>query len=143
MTWTSVDDVEARWAGSNMPTDVVLVSTVIDDVELVVLTEFPDIETRLEDEDGLLAKLQFVVSRVTIRVLRNPDGIRQEALDGASIAYTVNPDSIWLTPRERAFLGDDGRATQKAFTINPTPIVDEVTDLVGAWVNGPLGTEPW
>jgi hypothetical protein len=141
--WTSVEDVEVRWAGSDAPTNAVLVQAVIDDIELVIASDFPDIEDRLEDEDDLLARIRFVVARVALRVLRNPDGVREEAVGDARVAYVVNPDSIWLSSRERSFLATDSRGTQKAFTINPTPIVDEASDLVGAWVNGPLGSEPF
>lgn len=143
MAWTSVDDVLNRWAGEAPPTNAVLVAYVIDDVELVVGSEFPDLADRFEDEDNLLDLVKLVVARVAMRVLNNPDAVQQESLDGATIAYKVNADSIWLTPRERGLLSSDGRVAQNAFTINPTPIVESVSDLTGAWVNGPLGSEPW
>lgn len=140
--WASSDDVFDRWPGSNPPTDDILVEQLVQDVEVLIQAEFPDIETRMEDEDQLLRRIRIVVAQVVIRLLRNPDGVREMHVGDAGTSYEANPAYLTLTSSELALLSVDGRALQRAFTIDPTPIVDEVTDLAGAWVNGPLGMEP-
>lgn len=140
--WAFADDVLERWPGSNPPTNDLLVEVLVGDVEVLIQAKFPDIVERLEEEPELRRRLVTVISQVVIRLLRNPDGVRSESADDVSFTYSANPEYLTLTSSELALLSVDGRGLQKAFTINPTPIVDEVTPLAGAWVNGPLGMEP-
>lgn len=142
MPWTSVDDVLLRWTGADVPTNEILVAVLIDDAELLIDTQYPGIDDRSGDDDKLLNRVRYVVSQMVMRCLRNPDGVRSMTLGDGSITYSSNHDVLKIDPAEHAMLGPAGTSTQRAFTINPTPIVDEVPTLNGAWVNGPLGTEP-
>jgi hypothetical protein len=90
----------------------------LDRVESRIYARISDLDTRLADEDNLVALLVEVESDAVARVLRNPSGLLQEQ-DG-DYAYTrdrrVSSGSLSLTEDEWARLGVGGGA----FTIDPT-----------------------
>lgn len=122
MSWTTPEDVIDRWVGPGAPTDDELIQRWIDDAEVVLRYEIPDIDARLAD--GLLteATIVFVVARMVTRALRNPRGVRQEGVGPYNVTYSGDrPGDLWLTDDERAMLEGLPRRQQRAFTVDPTP----------------------
>lgn len=121
MSWTSLQDITDRWVGSGAPTDDVLVEALIADAEAVVLSEYPRIQERVDDETLPLGTLVMVISRMVTRVLRNPENLTYWQMNtgpfgqGKNYGADGNTD-IWLTDRERDLLAPKRRG--KAFEIN-------------------------
>lgn len=75
MTWATFEDVTNRWVGSNVPTDEDLVEALIGDAEQVILSHYPGIQTRIDDDELPVARVTMVVAQMVTRVLRNPEGL--------------------------------------------------------------------
>jgi hypothetical protein len=131
LTWTTPADVTDRWLGSELDVTNDQIERLLEDAEDTVLREFPDLPERVDVIPGgvPLVRVQKVVSRMVIRLLRNPEGLRQ-VQEGAG-PYTENrtyggaqPGELFLTDEDRAELGNtrDGRA----FTIDQSAPDDEL-----------------
>ncbi|WP_433658043.1 Gp19/Gp15/Gp42 family protein [Nocardia sp. CA-128927] len=143
MAWATAHDVRDRWVGPDpFPAEVTdqQLGTLIGDVEDSVVSEFPDIQRRIDDYDtpptppNLRAipkkRVVKVVCRVVLRHLRNPEGTRSKTQGTGpfSMANTYGGEdlgALYLTDEDRdelAGLGPLGGG-QKAFTVDtiPTP----------------------
>lgn len=122
--WAIPDDVRARWLGPDpLTASDTQLQTLIDDAEDTIRSEFPNIQARIDDGDLPLARVVKVVCRVVLRVVRNPQGLRQ-VQDGAG-PYQVSrtyggdePGEIYLSDEDRAELAP---ARLRAFSIDTTP----------------------
>lgn len=132
MSWVSPQDVRARWPGA--PADDTLLQAWIDDAETILRAEYPWIEEWLTIDPDLEAVIRLVVTRMVIRALSTPFGVRQETVGDTSLAYT-DKETLYLTDADRALL--DGFGPQAAFTIDqmPNEALTSEPSLVGAWVN--------
>ena len=75
MTWATFTDITSRWVGSNAPTDEDLVDALIGDAEQIILSHYPGIQTRIDDDLLPLERVVMVVAQMVSRVLRNPEGL--------------------------------------------------------------------
>jgi len=75
MSWTTPQDVLDRWVGNDKPTDEDLVQALIDDAESVILSEYPKIQDRIDDEELSVNTVIMVTSRMVSRLLRNPENL--------------------------------------------------------------------
>lgn len=138
MAWVDPEDVLARWVGDSPPDADALVP-LIKDAEVIIRYNFPTIDARLdEDEPTLADRIAFVVSRMVIRAVRNPEGLRS-IQDGAGPFQTTRtfggdePGSLWLISEEfdllaaedarqvskrRAFAFDTGKAASGALHLD-------------------------
>lgn len=117
-----VSDLEARFRPL-LESERTVAQALLDDAWAVVLTRRPMLQQHLVDgnvSDGLA---RAVVSAMVLRVLRNPEGIRQWSIDDASFTRDNALSAGWL------FVSDDelalltpGGTGDGAFTIRP--IVD-------------------
>ncbi|MFC5789672.1 hypothetical protein ACFPPE_07365 [Agromyces tardus] len=142
MPWAEPNDVRDRWVGPDAfpvtATDPKLV-TLIGDVEDSILSEFPDIQQRIDDYETPpdpvnpraipKARVVKVVCRAVLRHLRNPEGMRSKTMGAGQ--YTVgntyggdDPGTLALTEEDRNELAGLGTLSggQKAFTINTIPV---------------------
>jgi hypothetical protein len=123
MTWTTYEDVASRWVGSGAPTDETLVDALISDAEAVILSEFPRIQERIDDETLALPTVVMVVSRMVTRVLRNPEGLTywQQTTGpfGQARNYGSTTQDIWLSSEEKELLSPKSKG--KAFEVNLAP----------------------
>lgn len=131
--WATANDVLERWIGDDKPTDHELVQRWVDDAETLILSEFPDIQDRIDAGDLPVERVRFVVARMVTRAFRNPNGLRQVneqagpfGLSGTFAGST--PGDVMLTPEERALLRAPTKARRpRAFTVDPTPPAVEST----------------
>ena len=120
MSWTTPQDILDRWVGSDAPTDEDLMQALIDDAEAVILSEFPKIQDRIDDEELSLNVIIMVVSRMVSRLLRNPENLTywQQTTGpfGQARNYGTGNGDIWLTENELSLLAPKSRG--KAFEVN-------------------------
>jgi len=104
MSWTTPQDIQDRWVGNDIPTDTDLVQALINDAEAVILSEFPKIQDRIDDNELSLNVVVMVVSRMVTRLLRNPENLtywqQQTGPFGQARNYGTGNGDIWLTENE-------------------------------------------
>lgn len=146
--FAEAEDVKDRWLGTTELPDDDVIEKWLEDAELLITAEYPDIPDRIaQDPTGSLeAKARFVAVQLTIQALRNPDGIRQRAQTAGSFTDSVTYGSetinaaMTLTPAHRALLAPGSES--RAFGIDMTEHKTTPHPLERAWVNGPAGFEP-
>lgn len=115
----TVADLEARFRPlSNVETGTA--QALLDDAWAILLTRRPGL-----DQDGTVSAglVVAVVSAMALRVLRNPNGVRQWAVDDYSETRdaSVSAGALYVSDDELALL--NGGATSGAFTIRPSGAV--------------------
>ena len=125
MSWATPEDVIDRWVGPGTPADEDLIQKWLDDASVIIRAEVPDIDERLDDPDTPpdMATVVFVQTRMVMRCLQNPRGVRQEGVGPYNTTYAGDrPGTPWLTTEELALLlGEPARGRQRAFTVDTTP----------------------
>jgi hypothetical protein len=120
MSWATPQDIIDRWVGNDVPTDTDLMEALIADAEAVILSEFPKIQERIDDEELPLSVVVLVVSRMVSRLLRNPENLtywqQQTGPFGQARNYGGNSSDIWLSEQELSLLSPKRRG--KAFEVN-------------------------
>ena len=107
-----IADIEARWRPLSAAEQDVAQSF-IDDAWAVVLSQVPGVETRMTAETLSVDLVVKVVSAMVLRILKNPDGLRQWSVDDASftrdqalsagLLYLADSERIELMPRATYF----------------------------------------
>lgn len=142
MAWTIAANIRGRWVGPgefpSAATDPVL-GTLIEDVEDSILSEFPDMQQRIDDHETPpdpanpaaipKARVVKVVCRIILRHLHNPEAMRSKT-QGAGPFSTANtyggnePGTLYLTDEDREELAGTGSAGggQKAYVVNTIPV---------------------
>lgn len=120
MAWTTYQNVLDRWVGSDAPTDIDLITTLIADAEAVITANYPGIQGRI-DADTLSEDLVIMVTvRMVTRVLRNPGGLsyhqQQTGPFGQARNFGEDVREVWLTDDEKTLLAPGKRG--KAFQVN-------------------------
>ena len=122
MSWTSPQDVLDRWVGGGAPTDTDLIQALINDAEAIVLSEYPRIQDRIDDNEISVAVIIMVVARMVTRILRNPEAVsywqQQTGPFGQARNFGDNAD-IWLSADEKSLLAPN--KTGKAYSVDSAP----------------------
>lgn len=128
MSWVSPQDILDRWVGGGAPTDEDLIQALINDAEAVVLAEYPKIQDRVTAGTLSITTIHMVVSRMVMRVLRNPEGLsywqQNTGPFGQGKSYgSGSATDIWLSPEEKAFLAPKkkGKAFEIDLGVNAVP----------------------
>jgi hypothetical protein len=120
MSWATPQDILDRWVGSDVPTDLDLVQALINDAEAVILSEYPKIQDRIDDDELAVATVVMVQSRMVMRILRNPEALTylQQTTGpfGQARNFGTGNSDIWLTENEISLLAPKSRG--KAFEVN-------------------------
>lgn len=137
MAWATYEDVVARWIGSEIPAqhDEATVETLITDAEAIILSEYPALQTRIDDEAIAIELVKFVVCQMVIRTLRNPENLtywqQQTGPFGQGKNFSSDSLGIFMTDKEVSLLAP--RRKGKAFEVDlgwntPAPqwAVDEI-----------------
>lgn len=133
--WTVPQDIRDRWVGSDAPTDDDLLTALILDAEAVILTNFPRIQERIDDDLLSESVITMVTSRMVSRLIRNPENLtywqQQTGPFGQGRTFGKDQD-IWLTQDERLMLAPQNSG--KAFSFNSAPdIASPVADVDDLW----------
>lgn len=121
--WATVEDVRDRWLDGELPYSDAQVQSLVDDAEDIILSEFPNLERSIAEGTVSAGRVIRVVSRMVVRVLKNPEGVRQRQETRGSFTGSVtyggdNPGELFLSDDDRRELG--GRAGRaRAFSFHP------------------------
>tara|TARA_R110000868_G_C10645376_1_gene744471 strand:+ start:212 stop:634 length:423 start_codon:yes stop_codon:yes gene_type:complete len=132
-TWATPTDVIDRWVGDNAPTDTDQIQLLIDDAEVIILGEYPSIQTRIDDGDLSALLVSLVVVRMVTRLMRNPENLTYWQMNagpfGQGRTFGDQRD-IWLTADEMNMLAPNRRG--KAFEIDlaPNAVAPVIEDTV-------------
>lgn len=121
-------DIAARWIASTLPPDTEVINGYLEDATILIDAEFPDLRQRIAtDPSGSIRnRARLVCCRMVLRVLTNPDQVRQvQDTTGpfsGSVTYAAETlAGLYLSDDDRALLSAGPARTQQAFTIDPTP----------------------
>lgn len=132
MAWATYADVTDRWVGPGEPNDEDLVNALIADAEAVILSEYPQIQDRIDAETLPIGVVTMVVVRMVSRVLRNPENLtywqQNTGPFGQGKNYGSDNADIWLSLDEKNMLAPKSRG--KAFSIDLAPTA-KVTPVIG------------
>jgi hypothetical protein len=123
--WATAQDVKDRWIGGEPPAEDQQIVTLIGDAEDIILGEFPTIGEQIDAGEVPGGRVQRVVARMVIRVLRNPEGLRQVQettgpFTGSQTYGGDHPGELYLTDDDRRDLAG-GKARGKAYTLSTVP----------------------
>jgi hypothetical protein len=116
MTLASVHDVESRWRTLSM-SEVALASTLIEDASALLRAKVPGLDDAIAAGDVSAELVRARVVAMVVRVLRNPDGIRQRTVGDVSV--TQDGDGM-LTLTDGDLDGLAPGLSSRAFTIRPS-----------------------
>jgi hypothetical protein len=123
MSWTTPQNVLDRWIGPGVPDDTELIAQLIADAEIVILSKYPLIQERIDDDRLSIDAVIFVVVRMVTRQLRNPEGLTywQQTTGpfGQARNYGNANLGIWLSEEEEEMLSPKVRG--KAFEVDLAP----------------------
>jgi Phage protein Gp19/Gp15/Gp42 len=128
-----VTDIENRWRALS-PDEANVAEALLTDAWAMALVRVPTLEARLADESLSTALVVAVICAMVLRVMRNPDGKVQEAIDD----YSYTRDSslaaglLYLGPDELALLSPGGDSSE-AFTITPVGSPGYATNVPLNW----------
>ena len=113
-------DVEGRWRPLS-DNERLIAATLLDDAFNLIVNEDPTIDTRLDAETLAVGLVRQVLAQMVMRVLKNPDGIRQESIQDYSQTRDDNTASglLMVTDAELDLLAADDTQQSDAFTIRP------------------------
>ncbi len=123
MPWTTRDDVIDRWIGDEVPATDGQLDVLIKDAEDMLTGEVPDLEAKVTTGAIPQARVVRVVVRMIQRVLRNPEGLRQQMHSSGPFTEQVmyagdSPGGLEVTATDLRELR--GRAgARRAFTVYP------------------------
>lgn len=124
--WANPDDVRKRWVVGELDATDVQVGTKIEDAEDLVLTEYPDVQSRIDSGTLRLETVIRVVSGMVVRFFRNPEGLRTTGSTTGPFSETntvtyggEEPGELYLTDADRGALGS--RRKGRAFTVSTIP----------------------
>ena len=121
--WVSPDDVRDRWVGGDLDFTDQTIATLIGDAEDAIRASVPDIDQMI-GASVPVERVARVISRMVIRVLRNPEGIRtlQETTGQFSGSTTYAGDvlgEIVFTDDDRRDLLGKGPTGRRAYSVMP------------------------
>lgn len=119
----TVADVVARWRPLSTQ-ETTNAQTFLDDAWVMLKRRVSDLEALMVDDADLTAEVVRVLATAVLRVLKNPDGKRQESIDDYSWTrdQAVSTGLLYFTDEELGDLTPDGNSG--AFT----------GDLLAGWV---------
>lgn len=117
MAYATVADVEARLGRSLDTSEQTIVSTRLNDVELLIRNKIPDLDAKISSGVIDVEVLIMVECESVLRLIKNPDGYTAETDGNYSyqISARVASGRLDILPEEWALLG----VRSGAFTIRP------------------------
>ena len=115
----TVADIEARWRPLT-PAETTVAESLLGDSWVILMTRLPSLLDRITAGTLDPALVVLVESSMVLRVLRNPDGKRQESIDDYSWTRdnAVAAGLLYLSDTEAELLSPSGGSGQ-AFSIRP------------------------
>lgn len=132
----TIEDVANRWRPLT-DLEQITAATLLDDAWLLIKVKNSTVETRLTGPSPTLdvGLVVLVQCAMVIRVLRNPDGKRQEQIEDYSYQRGADDTGgLFINDDELALL-DEVASTSTAFTIRPwhDPAITATDNPLDAW----------
>lgn len=114
----TIEDVQARLNRPLDATEVALAETLLDDAEAMIRRRIKDLDERVAADATYRALAVKIEANAVLRVIRNPEGYRQESNGTYSYALSaaVAAGHLFIMDSEWTELG----ASRAAFSIAPT-----------------------
>lgn len=129
-TWTTPQDVIDRWVGNDVPEDIDLLQALIDDAEVVILSDYPGIQARIDANTLPENRVTLVTVRMVTRLFKNPEGLSawQQVTGPFSQQRSFGDSDIWMTPQEKFMLApaNSGKAFEVDQGVNAHPPIADV-----------------
>jgi hypothetical protein len=115
-----VADLEARFR-SLTDDEQTVAQALLDDAWAILLGQKPNLDAQMAAGDVAEELVRFVVAAMVLRVLRNPNGVRQWSVDDYSETRdaALSAGALYLSPDELGLLSPPGTGSGAAFTITP------------------------
>lgn len=116
-----ISDLEDRWRPLSAD-EKTTAQALLMDAWAIANVQLPNLESSVAAGTISSDVVRAVVSAMVVRVLRNPDGVRQWSVDDYSETRdsTLSSGVLYLTPAELALLNSAvGRPKRGAFSITP------------------------
>ena len=116
----TVADLEARFRSLTADEQTVA-QALLDDAWAILLVSKPNLEQQITDGAIAPEVVTFVVAAMVLRVLRNPNGVRQWSVDDYSETRdpSIASGGLYVSTEELALLAPAGTGSGAAFTITP------------------------
>jgi hypothetical protein len=142
MAYVVVSDIEDRFRPLS-PDEVPQAQALLDDAWAIINAQIPLLASTIASQPTApLGVLRAVLCNMVIRVLRNPNGVKQWAVDDYSETRdsSVSAGSLYLSTDEMALITQSlGNRRRGAFSITPAGDTDPRTE--GAEYGFPYGYE--
>jgi hypothetical protein len=129
-TWTTPQNVIDRWVGNDVPEDMDLLQALIDDAEVVILSDYPGIQARIDAGTLPQNRITLVTVRMVTRLLKNPEGLSawQQVTGPFSQQRSFGDSDVWMTPQEKSMLAptNSGKAFEVDQGANAHPPIADV-----------------
>ena len=115
-------DLEARFRPFTGTAEEDTAQALLDDAWEVLLMTVPDLDARIDAGTVSTGAAVFVVTSMVLRVLRNPNGVRQWSVDDYSETRdsSLSAGALYASEGEIALLtGRASTARRRAFSITP------------------------
>lgn len=149
---TTAGDVLALWHGSDAPPADEIITAWIAHTERTIRGLYPALDRALaaggDAASDAAWRIQTVTCQVVLRLIRNPDGVRQytqtdgEFSDSLTYASETLAQAVQLTSTERQILAGVV-STARAFGIDMIPSQAAPDPLAGVVVNSADPPTPW
>lgn len=133
-TIATVDDVQDRFNRPLTEEERDLAATLLVDVEAILRGRIRDLDDRCAADANYRALVVMVEANSVLRVLRNPEGYRQETEGnyGYSLSAAVASGHLFVMDSEWALLG----ASRGAWTIAPATRANHRPTGIDPWAKG-------
>lgn len=109
--WVTYEDIVNRWtSGESYPISQTVTETLIEDAEVLILREFPTIQTRITSGELNLSLVKQVVARMIKGYVINGNGLSQHSqtvgpyTNSESYSTKTSRYELMLTANDRALL---------------------------------------
>lgn len=129
MAYATLDDVEARLGRPLTSAEQTKVEAYLDDVSALMDARVPSLAARLAEGDIAESLPRMVAASAVLRVVNNPQGVRQRSVDDYQETFDARAASgfLYLLEDEVELLTAPP-ATSGAFTITPYYEPDDDSD---------------
>lgn len=137
-----VDDLAARWRPLS-DEETTVAAALLADAWALATTQVPGLLAAVNNGTADFGVITAVLSAMVLRVMRNPDGVRQWSVDDYSEMRdsSVSAGALYLSEDELSLLGSAfGARPRRAFSVGPT---DDGCDHSGRWLSDPYRFAPY
>ena len=113
-------DLESRFRPLSAD-EATFANALLDDAWAILLSQRPNLEAQIDAGTVPEGVATFVLSAMVLRVLRNPNGVKQWSVDDYSETRdsSLAAGSLYVSPEELGLLVPVGAGSGAAFTITP------------------------